>query len=66
MTALCMPIEAVPFGPVEVLALAGLPMALRFSRPRPCGGSESLQAVRVPGGYNCRGFLWIGEARTEA
>eukprot|EP00969_Alexandrium_andersonii_P020987 917490-Alexandrium_andersonii.AAC.1 len=61
-----MPVPKVLFGPVEVLALAGLPMACRRRRTRPCRASESLQAIRVPGGYNCRGFLWIGEARTEA
>ena len=29
-------------------------------------GGEGFNALKLPVGYNCRGFLWLGPARAEA
>ena len=37
-----------------------------YSRTRPTLKSADFAPMAVSGGYNCRGFCWLGPARTEA
>ena len=53
--------------------LLGKLHAMNQTRPptrRRCGAKkkyeEALLALRLPGGYNCRGYVWLADARIEA